>query len=581
MRQIIELEKVNFTYSGSERKVMKDINLAVGQSEFVVICGKSGCGKTTLLRHLKKNLMPYGNLDGSIRYLGTDIEDMDDRKNASEIGFVQQNPENQIVTDKVWHELAFGLESLGMKQSAIQRRVAEIASYFDIQTWFRKDVCELSGGQKQLLNLASIMVMQPKVLILDEPTSQLDPIAATEFIETLHKINREIGTTIIISEHRLEELFPVADRVVVMDKGSVIADDTPEKIGYFLQKDGRHPMFYGLPAVMKIAATIGEYCGEPVEADMPITVREGKIWMEEHLGEASQQESIEDTTQQETARERKSFFGGHKRDSDVAIEFEDVWFRYGKDMPDILRGLSFQVKRGEWYSILGGNGVGKSTSMRILCKMLKPHRGKIYVDGADISKAQSKELFDGKLSMLPQNPQALFTEITVEEELLEALCYHKESDEQKLDKVQQMLARMELDGMEKMHPYDLSGGEQQRLALGKILLLEPEILLMDEPTKGLDPFFKRKLAGIIAGLKESGVTILMVSHDIEFCAQHADRCTLFFDGNSIPALTPEEFFAGNNYYTTSANRIARQWFPEAVTWEEVVDACEEAITKNR
>ncbi|MCI5493626.1 MAG: ATP-binding cassette domain-containing protein [Lachnospiraceae bacterium] len=566
MKKMIELKNVNFTYAGSDKKVLDDVSLSIAASEFVVLCGKSGCGKTTLLRHLKKNLMPYGNLTGSICYLGTEIEEMDDRRNASEIGFVQQNPENQIVTDKVWHELAFGLESLGMHQEEIQRRVAEIASYFNIQTWFRKNICELSGGQKQLLNLASIMVMQPKILILDEPTAQLDPIAASEFIQTLHKINQEIGTTILISEHRLEELFPIADRVIVMDQGSVIADDTPGRVGAFLQEGEKHPMFYGMPAVMKIASEVNRICGKDEVSELPLTVREGRLWMEEQMEQAGifpASEGSVASVQEHTAKQ--PFW--KKKDTDAVVRFVDVWFRYGRELPDILRGLNLSVKGGEWFAILGGNGVGKSTAMKILCKMLKPYRGKVMIEK--------------RLLMLPQNPQALFTEITVWEELYEALCDSREPDEVKQQKITEMLEKMELSGMDQMHPYDLSGGEQQRLALGKILLLEPEILVMDEPTKGLDPFFKRKLAGILTGLKSEGVTILMVSHDIEFCAQYADRCTMFFDGVSIPALSPEDFFAGNNYYTTTANRIARQWFPKAVTWEEVVKRCEEAMTRRR
>ena len=251
----IRIRNLTFKYPLADEPAIKNINLDVEQSEFVVLCGKSGCGKSTLLRQMKKNLIPYGDKEGEVLYYGTEIADLDDRKSTTDIGFVQQNPDNQLVTDKVWHELAFGLESLGVDNQSIRRRVAEMASFFDMQGWFRKSVSELSGGQKQLLNLASVMVMQPKVLILDEPTSQLDPIAAEEFINTVYKINRELGTTIIISEHRLEDLIPMADRVVVMDKGEIISAATPWKTGDFLGgecKEDRHPMFYGMPSVMKI-----------------------------------------------------------------------------------------------------------------------------------------------------------------------------------------------------------------------------------------------------------------------------------------------------------------------------------------
>ena len=266
--ETIKFTDVSFTYPLCEKKALDSINLSVGMSEFIVVCGKSGCGKSTLLRHIKKNLTPYGYREGSIKYRGEEVAELDDRISASEIGYVQQNPDNQIVTDKVWHELAFGLESLGFDNASIKRRVAEMADFFDIQGWFRKSVTELSGGQKQLLNLASVMVMQPKVLILDEPAAQLDPIAASEFMRTLYRISRELGTTVIISEHRLEELFPMADRVLVMDEGKIIYCDRPQNVGAALAQ-AEHPMFFGLPAVMKI------YTQTAKGAGCPMTIRDG------------------------------------------------------------------------------------------------------------------------------------------------------------------------------------------------------------------------------------------------------------------------------------------------------------------
>ena len=560
----IRVKDLNFTYPTAVKPALEDVSFSVEQSEFIVVCGKSGCGKSTLLRHLKKNLMPYGRLEGEVLYNGKAIADLDDRLNASEIGFVQQNPDNQIVTDKVWHELAFGLESLGLDNKTIKRRVAEMASFFDIQTWFRKNVSELSGGQKQLLNLASIMVMQPKVLILDEPTSQLDPIAASEFLKTIYRINRELGTTIIISEHRLEELFTMADKVMVIDKGRIVDFDEPWNIGNVLAGEGendRHPMFYGMPSIMKIysqcrGAGVPVYKRNDKEVS-PLTIREGRLWLESFLND----------------KEEAAWAGGFDRKEDgdksaceEVIKVKDLWFKYSKDSGDVLRGLNLSVRKGELFCLLGGNGAGKSTTLKAINGIIKPQRGSVKVD-------------QSKVSMLPQNPQALFTEITVEEELLEALYYEKISDEEKIDKIENMLALMEIEHLRKSHPYDLSGGEQQRLAMGKILLLNPEILLLDEPTKGLDPFFKITLAGVLHKLVASGVTIFMVSHDIEFCAEYADRCAMFFDGDVVSEGTPKEFFAGNSFYTTSANRIVRRWFPEGITWEEVAQWIEETWMK--
>lgn len=576
----IEVRNLSFTYPTGERKALEDVSFDVDSSEFVVVCGKSGCGKSTLLRQLKKNLVPYGEKKGGAYYEGIDITELEDRVNASEIGFVQQNPDNQIVTDKVWHELAFGLESLGLDNASIKRRVAEMASFFDIQTWFRKDVSELSGGQKQLLNLASIMVMQPKVLILDEPTSQLDPIAASEFLKVIYRINRELGTTVIISEHRLEELFTMADRVMVMDSGKILTMDTPWKVGDYLAGNSpqeRHPMFYGLPAVMKIyyqckTAGVPGFIKDGKEI-APLTIRDGRLWLEEILGQRSFKPP-EDRAQQRVENE----INENNNKKEGIITAKNLWFRYDRNTQDVLRGLNLQAGEAELFCLLGGNGVGKTTTLKALSGQILPQSGSIIIDGKKVQKNNLKELFHGTLAMVPQNPQALFTELSVEEELLEAVYYLKMPDEVKVEKIEKMLSLMEIEHLRNAHPYDLSGGEQQRLALGKILLLEPKILLLDEPTKGLDPFFKITLAGVFKKLTQAGVTIFMVSHDVEFCAEYADHCAMAFDGDVVSVGTPTEFFAGNNFYTTAANRVARRWFPKAVTWEEVAKWVEWAMT---
>lgn len=546
--ETIRLEHVTFSYPLAEKNALEDVSFTIESSQFIVLCGKSGCGKSTLLKQLKKNLIPYGRLSGQVLYCGEPVAELEPRRSASEIGFVQQNPDNQIVTDKVWHELAFGLESLGMDNAAIKRRVAEMASYFDIQGWFRKGVNELSGGQKQLLNLASIMAMQPKLLILDEPTSQLDPIAASEFLSTIHKINRDLGTTIIISEHRLEEIFPMADKVMVMDRGRVIAFDAPGKIGAFLTGDEtreKHPMFYGLPSVMRIFSDV--LSGR----ESPLTIREGRLLAAELLEGKETGAAPSDFGGPQSA---PAALKGEK--AREVIRIRDLWFKYSRESGEVLRGLNLSVEENQWYCLLGGNGAGKSTTLKIISGILKGQRGTVTVD---------RQL----LSMLPQNPQALFTEITVEEELLEALHYARLRDSDRISKVNEMLELMEIEHLREANPYDLSGGEQQRLALGKILLLEPKILLLDEPTKGLDPFFKRTLAGILRKLVDGGVTIFMVSHDIEFCAEYADKCAMFFDGDIVSMGSPKTFFSGNSFYTTTANKIIREWKPDAITCEEV------------
>lgn len=557
--EIISINNLSFTYPDRYDRTLKDINITINQGEFVLLCGQSGCGKTTLLRLLKPTLSPFGEITGNIYFNGKPLADCDTKEQASNIGFVMQNPDNQIVTDKVWHELAFGLESLGCKQNDIRTRVSEMASFFGIQTWFYKNVTELSGGQKQILSLASVMATQPSVLILDEPTSQLDPIAAGEFLKTLEKINRELGTTIILTEHRLEDAFPMADKVIVMDNGTIIANETPENVGRIL-KSKNHYMYKALPTPLRVHNAV------PNSRPCPLTVRDGRLWLEEYSKANVLNSEIipKDKTQTNT---------------DTAIEIKDVWFKYEKNTPDIVKGFTLCVNKGELFCLLGGNGTGKTTALSLISGLNSPIRGEILINGQKITKI--KNLYSGLIGVLPQNPQSVFVKDTVYLDLMEILSESKLSSQEKEQKVHEICNLCKIESLCQSHPYDLSGGEQQRAALAKVLLMEPQILLLDEPTKGMDAQFKEEFAYILADLKKHDVTILMATHDIEFCAEYADRCALMFDGNLTSVDTPREFFKGKNFYTTSANRMARTLIPDAVLAEDIILACGGTIQNTR
>ncbi|SHI68291.1 ABC transporter ATP-binding protein [Lutispora thermophila] len=552
--EVYSIKNLSFSYPQQSKYALNDINLTINSGEFVTICGKSGCGKTTLLRHLKTILTPHGKRKGEICFYGQPLEEVDHRTQASKIGYVLQSPDNQIVTDKVWHELAFGLESLGYDNSTIRLRVAEMASFFGIQTWFHKNVTELSGGQKQLLNLASIMAMQPSVLILDEPTSQLDPIAAMDFMEIVKKINRELGITIILTEHRLEEIIPMSDRIIVMDEGSIIADDTPQKVGEMLSAM-EHPMSVAMTTPMQIYARVEN------NLPCPVTVKDGRKWIDTLLGG-------------KVIKKEHKLMQHPSTSKNVVIQLKDVWFKYEKNLPDVIKSLSMEVKEGQFYCIVGGNGTGKTTALSIISGLYRPYRGKVLVNGKNIANMSIKERYRNNLGVLPQNPQALFVKKTVELDLYEMLSDTKLTKEEKAKKVKEVAEFAELDGLLHMHPYDLSGGEQQRAAIAKVLLLEPKILLLDEPTKGIDGYFKEKLASLFKNLTSKGVTIVMVSHDIEFCAKYADVCAMFFDGSIITSNPTKEFFAENSFYTTAANRMVRHICPDAVTIEDVIELCQ-------
>lgn len=530
----IKIKNLIFSYPNSEKTALNDINLTINQGEFVTICGKSGCGKSTLLRHLKPILTPHGKTSGEIYFYGKSIYDLSDREQAENIGFVMQNPDNQIVTDKVWHELVFGLESLGINSAEIRSKAAEMASFFGIQNWFYENVTNLSGGQKQILNLASVMVMNPTLLLLDEPSSQLDPISAHDFFTMLERINTELGVTIILSEHNLSEVFPLSDKVVVMEDGKITAENTPYKIGEELKQKS---MFAALPTPTKIYYSLGNNSG-----NCPITIRDGHKWLEkqqinEHFEFKSEKNRI---------------------NTEPILELKDVWFRYEKNSDDILKGLSFKVHENEFYAIVGGNGVGKSTALSVISKINKPYRGKVFIND------------DTKVAVMPQNPQSLFLKKSVLEELYDAV-FDVEKEKRK-NEIEYVIKLCELDNLLENHPYDLSGGEQQRVALAKMLLRKPDLLVLDEPTKGLDACFKRKLATILKSLQKNGMTVLMVTHDIEFCAEYADICAMFFDGKIVSEAPPRKFFAENNFYTTSAKRMADGIIENAVLDKDIIRA---------
>lgn len=563
--EILRVDGLKFSYPNQLKKALNNINFSIDEGDFVLICGESGCGKSTLLRHLKPELSPHGQVSGDIYYYSQKINDYTSKQIASEIGYVLQNPDSQIVTDKVWHELAFGLENMGLDTQSIRLRVAEMASFFGIQGWFRKNVNDLSGGQKQLLNLASIMAMQPKILILDEPTSQLDPIAAKDFIDTLVRINKELSTTIIMTEHNLEDIYSVCDKVIVMEDGKVICNDTNYKVVDILSGDKNHKMFKSLPTPSKIYNQLNEYLEGANKS--PLTVKDCRQWLNDSMDEVTITK-LDDT---------ETEINISKKDREIAIELKDVYFQYNKISEPTIRDLSFKVYKGEIYSILGGNGTGKSTTLSLVARQRKPQRGKIFINNIEMKKYNNKSLYENNLALLPQNPQSLFVFETVREDLEEVLILQNK-DREYIDKeVKRVSKLLDIEHLLEHHPYDLSGGELQRAGMAKVMLLNPKIILLDEPTKGLDAYCKEEIGKMLMKLRDMGVTIVVVSHDIEFSARYSDRCAMFFDGSIVSEGTPREFFLGNNFYTTVSNRIARNIFEDTLIYEDVVSLCKKNI----
>lgn len=528
--ELLKIENLTFAYPNTLSPTIKGVNLTVHEGEFTVLCGATGSGKSTLLRLLKRELSPTGDISGSIYYKETNITELSSNISASKIGFVMQNPEHQIVTDKVWHELGFGLENMGLPQNEIALRVCEMASYFGIESWFEKSVSELSGGQKQLLNLASVMAMQPDILILDEPTAQLDPIAATDFINTLKKLNTDFSVTVIIVEHRLEEVIPICDNLIVLKDGVVTHNGDPRTVIKQLEEDD--DILSAMPSSVRL------YHSLRGKGSCPLTVREGRRFLQDNFG--NKITSLPDEK--------------YVHNKNAVLEFKEVFFRYERNLPDVLKGINLSVYENEIFCILGGNGSGKTTTLNTAAGLIKAYSGSVKVFGKKIKEYKNQTLYKECLSMLPQDVETVFLKNTVNEELSGV-----DTGELPFD-ISHLLDK---------HPYDLSGGEQQLVALAKVLAAKPKLLLMDEPTKGLDTIKKAQIINILKQLKQRKVTVVIVTHDVEFAAECADRCALFFRGNIVSVDRPCEFFSNNRFYTTAASRMSRGFYEKTVTLRQI------------
>ena len=549
--EILNVKNLKFKYPKTEKNVVDDVSFQVNEGEFVVLCGPTGSGKSTLLKLLKPEISPLGEREGHVVFQNEEIDrDIEDKKiKASRIGYVCQNPKEQAVTDKVWHELAFGLENMGLPQSVMGARIAEMASYFGIEDWYEKRTDELSGGQLQILNLASVMVMNPDILILDEPTAQLDPIAASGFLTTLRKLNNDFALTVIIAEHRLEELIPVCDRIWVMEDGKLISDGAPKDILEKIDKDSE--IFDALPSGYRIYRRLKDIFGSNnviKTENVPVTVREGREYLSELAGK------IKFNGEKGKVKEKND------KENIPALEFKEVSFRYQRELPDALKELNITVNTGEIFCILGGNGSGKTTALNAAAGLIRPYEGSIRVFGRKLKEYKNQSLYNKCLSMLPQDVQTLFLHNTVREELAGRKVLDRLSD-----------FPFDISMLLDRHPYDLSGGEQQLVALALVLAADPKLLLLDEPTKGLDAYRKKNLAEILSKLKNSGITVVTVTHDVEFAAMCADRCALFFKGSVAAMGDVHSFFNCNNFYTTYVCRMSRGICDGPVNVEELSD----------
>lgn len=531
---------VSFCYPHATQDTLSSLSFEMEEGEFLLLCGPSGCGKTTLLRHLKPALTPYGRRKGQILFDGVPLDTLPERRAAGEIGYVFQNPDNQLVTDTVLRELAFGLENLNVSRNEMRLRIAEMAEWFNVTPLLKRKTDSLSGGQKQLVNLAAIMAMRPRLLLLDEPTSQLDPAAAADFLTLLQRLNRELGVAVLLSEHRTEELFPLADRILLMENGGIRSAVSPQQTASLLRHAGDEPSLL-LPMPARVAL-----CTAKPEDELPLTIREGQAYLANLL--LKKLPPLSDSPVLPEAA--------------PLLTAKSISFRYQKEDPDVLHRTSLSLLCGGLTTLLGGNGSGKTTLLRLLAGNLPPVSGKIQLLGKK------------RPALLPQNPQALFVCDQAIDELYEVLPKERRHPED--EAVSRLIGQLALKPLLSRHPYDLSGGEQQLLALAKLLLCEPDILLLDEPAKGLDPYAKRELGLLLRQLASEGRAILAVTHDTEWAAEFSSRCLLLFEGEIAAEGTPREFFSAMYYTTTAGRRLTRKLCDNAVTFEDVIKLCRKA-----
>jgi energy-coupling factor transport system ATP-binding protein len=542
----IELKHVSFSYPSADKAAIEDFSLIVEKGQFVVLFGPSGSGKSTVLRMLKKEIQPHGVLKGELIISGQSLDQ--DGEPSSRVGFVFQDPENQVVADDVLHEVVFGLENMGVMTNEMRSRVAEMVHFFGAESLLHRKTHELSGGMKQQINLASVLLMQPDILLLDEPTAQLDPVSAREFLDMLVRLNEEFGMTIILAEHRLDDVFTIADKIVLLKNGKCIAEGEPKQVIETIWNSPERTFVPSIPALY-LSTTKKEN-----RRDIPLSVKEGRRWIQE-LNLIGQ--SKEDRFRTEIQDKK-------------LIEVKKLLFRYRKEGDIVLNELDFTLNKGDIYALLGGNGSGKSTLLKILVGILKPINGRITLMDKPLKAWKSLEIVK-KIGYLPQNPKIFFVHDTVEKEIQETMQKWSITNQAE---VNNLLQRLGISHLLHNHPYDLSGGELQKAALACVLLRKPDILLLDEPTKGLDPISKDSFSKILHNLQEEGMTVIMSTHDIEFAAVNATKCGMMFQGNITSENEPKEFFKGNFFYTTMVQRLFRN-LPkkEIVTLEEAISLC--------
>jgi energy-coupling factor transport system ATP-binding protein len=567
---LYEIKDLSFSYEESGKLVLENINCHINKGDIAVICGPSSSGKTTLLRHLKKEVLPVGKLTGDIYYKGENIVKTNSNERVSQVGIVYQNPESQMVMDNVIHELAFSLENMGCMASEMMVKIGELVTYFGLEESLEKQVHELSGGQKQMINICAALILYPEVLILDEPTAQLDPVASKELIKMIVELNQELGITIIISEHRLDEVLQYADQIIYLEEGHILYDGGREKVLKKMSEGERANYF--LPEISRLFHLDRRSNGN---RPIPITVKEGRELAEEIMLDlcVSEKDKVEDDNQHHNQGDDGGLVNQVNRKEKkqaILINCKELYYMYNKEADLVLKGLDLQIRKGDFIGIIGGNGSGKTTLLKIMAKLLRPTRGKVLYENKGINQKKERDI-RSKIGYVAQNTMLHITRESVLEELNGVKeKYHIGDNE---NWVLEIIKAFDLEPIYHRHPYDLSGGERQKLVIAMALLKRPSVLMLDEPIKGLDPYSKAQMASILKGLNKKGMTIIMVSHDVEFIAKHVGQCAMLFNGDVVYYGGTKTLLKSNYFYTTKINKVMKPICNDLITIEDVMKQC--------
>jgi energy-coupling factor transporter ATP-binding protein EcfA2 len=534
---IISLSNVTYSYPNTAKPALRDMSLEVEEGEFLLVAGVSGSGKSTLLR-LFNGLVPHfygGELSGSIRVAGLDPVELGPGEMSSAVGLVFQDPEAQFVAEVVEDEMAFALENAGLPLLTMRKRVEEALHALGIDHLRNRRVNTLSGGERQRVAIAAVLTLQPRVLVLDEPTSQLDPQSAEEVLDSLVKLNKDLGLTIILSEHRLERVVQYADRIVYIDGNGGSVEGTPREVLATI------PL---APPVVQVAKLLD---WQP----LPLTIKEARRFVRGMGGE----ERSEVRSQKSEVRSQKSEVGGR-----ATVEMDSVWFKY--HAREVLRGLSLEFHEGEISALMGRNGAGKTTILKLIVGLLKPARGTVQTMGND-TRQMALDALSRLAGYVPQQPDVLLFADTVQDEVNFTRRTHGLPPDGK-----DLLTSLGLIPYRLSDPRDLSVGERQRVALAAVLAGTPRVLVLDEPTRGLDYLQKDVLVGILRELRDKGHTIILATHDVELTAHLADRVILLGDGEVIADGPTREVMTDSLVFSSQISKLFHD--PALLTVEDVM-----------